>query len=354
MKKHNFNAGPSILPEVAIEETIAALKDFAGSGLSLASVSHRSKDFEAVMNETVALFNEVLNIPDGYKVVLLGGGASLQFCMIPYNLLAKKAVYVNTGIWAGKALKEAKLFGEVVEVKAPDFFSLPKNYSVPADADYVHITTNNTIYGTEIFEDPDFGGIPVIADASSDILSRPIDVSKYGMLYGGAQKNLGPSGLAFVIVREDILGKVDRKIPTMLDYKVHIENGSMFNTPPCIPIFTSMQTLKWIKSIGGLERMYEINKEKAALLYQEIDSNPLFRGTVATEDRSIMSVCWVMADKYKELEADFQAFAQSRGMVGIKGHRSVGGFRASLYNALPRESVVALVEAMKEFAAQKA
>jgi len=355
MKKHNFYAGPSILPQITIDETVKALQNFAGTGLSLAEISHRSKEFEAVMTDAQELMKELLNVPEGYSVIYLGGGASLQFAMVPYNLLNKKAFYLNTGTWATNALKEAKLFGEVIEVSSKDknFSYIPKNYTVPKDVDYVHITTNNTIFGTEIHEDYDFG-VPLVADMSSDILSRPVDVSKYVLIYGGAQKNLAPAGVTFVIVRNDILGKATRQIPTMLNYQTHIDGGSMFNTPPVIPVFSALQTLKWIKEKGGVAAMQKCNQEKAQLLYNEIDSNPLFVGTVAKEDRSLMNVCFVMQEKYKELEADFQKFSSERGMIGLKGHRSVGGFRASLYNALPLESVAALVDAMKEFAKIKA
>ncbi|MDP4208924.1 MAG: 3-phosphoserine/phosphohydroxythreonine transaminase [Bacteroidota bacterium] len=356
MKKYNFNAGPSILPEFTIQETVKAIQNLNGSGLSLMEISHRSKDFEAILNEAVSLFKELLNIPEGYSVLFLGGGASMQFCMVPYNLLNTKAAYLNTGTWASKALKEAKLFGEVVEVassKDANFSYIPKNYEVPADADYLHITTNNTIFGTELHTDLDVN-VPLVADMSSDILSRPMDVSKYALIYGGAQKNLGPAGVTFVIVRNDILGKVKRAIPSMLNYQLHIDNGSMYNTPPCVPIFACLQTLKWIKNLGGVSELYKINKKKAELLYNEIDSNPLFKGTAAKEDRSIMNVCFVMEDKYKALEDEFMEFAKGKGMVGIKGHRSVGGFRASIYNAMPVEGIEALVAAMQEFAKLKA
>ena len=348
MKKHNFYAGPSILPQSAIDETIDALKDFAGTGLSLASVSHRSKEFDAVMNDAVAMFKELLDIPEGYSVLFLGGGASTQFAMIPFNLMRKKALYVNTGTWSTKAIKEAKMFGEVIEIKANDFFSIPKGYNIPNDVDYVHITTNNTIYGTEYHEDLDIN-VPLVADMSSDIFSRKVDISKYALIYGGAQKNLAPSGVTFVIVRHDVLGKVEHKIPTMLNYQTHIDKNSMFNTPPVIPVFTALQTLKWVKANGGVEGMNKRNNEKASAMYNEIDRNKLFKGTVAKEDRSIMNVCFVMNDEYKDLEADFLEFATLKGMIGIKGHRSVGGFRASLYNALDIESVNALVNVMKEF-----
>ena len=355
MKKHNFYAGPSILPQYTIENSAAAIKDFAGTGLSILEISHRSKEFVAVMDEAQALFKELLNIPDGYSVLFLGGGASTQFAMIPYNIMNKKSAYLNTGAWAKKAIKEAKLFGEVDVVASSEdknFNYIPKGYTIPEDADYFHITTNNTIYGTEIREDIDCP-VPLVADMSSDIFSRPVDVSKYAIIYGGAQKNLAPSGVTFVIIKNDILGKVDRQIPTMLNYQTHIDKGSMFNTPPCLPVFSALQTLKWLKDNGGIAAMEKRNLEKAQLLYDEIDRNKLFTGTVVEEDRSIMNICFVMTDEYKELEKEFFEFATSKGMVGIKGHRSVGGFRASTYNALPRESVEVLVSAMKEFESMK-
>ena len=318
-------------------------------------ISHRTKEFQAVMDEAQALFKELLNIPEGYSVLFLGGGASLEFCMVPYNLLNKKAAYLNTGVWAKKALKEAKLFGEVVEVASSadaNYTFIPKGYTIPADADYFHITTNNTIYGTELHEDLD-SPVPLVADMSSDIFSRPVDVSKYGLIYGGAQKNLSMAGVTFVIVKNELLGHVDRPIPTMLDYRTHVEKGSMFNTPPVVPIFCALQTLKWIKANGGVEAMQKRAEERAEVLYSEIDRNKLFRATVtAKEDRSYMNICFVMADEYKELEADFLKFATERGMSGIKGHRSVGGFRASCYNAMPLEGVKALVACMQEFEAQ--
>ena len=352
MKKHNFYAGPSILPQYTIENSIEGIKEFAGTGLSILEISHRSKEFVACMNDTVALFKELLDIPSGYQVLFLGGGASMQFCMVPMNLLEKKAAYLNTGEWASKALKEAKFFGEVVEVassKESLFNYIPKNYEIPADADYFHITSNNTIFGTEIRKDLDVN-VPLVADMSSDIFSRPVDVSKYAVIYGGAQKNLAPAGVTFVIVKEDVLGKVTRQIPSMLDYRVHIKGESMFNTPPVFPVFAALQTLNWIKNMGGVAVMEKKNIEKAAILYDEIDRNKLFRPTISDpEDRSIMNICWVMSDEYKELEKPFGDFAKSRGMLGIEGHRSVGGFRASTYNALPKESVEALVAAMKEF-----
>ena len=355
MKKYNFGAGPSILPQEVMKATADACVEFQGMGLSLMEISHRTKEFQAVMDEAQALFKELLNIPEGYSVLFLGGGASLEFCMVPYNLLNKKAAYLNTGVWAKKALKEAKLFGEVVEVASSadaNYTFIPKGYTIPADADYFHITTNNTIYGTELHEDLD-SPVPLVADMSSDIFSRPVDVSKYGLIYGGAQKNLSMAGVTFVIVKNELLGHVDRPIPTMLDYRTHVEKGSMFNTPPVVPIFCALQTLKWIKSNGGVEAMQKRAEERAEVLYSEIDRNKLFRATVtAKEDRSYMNICFVMADEYKELEADFLKFATERGMSGIKGHRSVGGFRASCYNAMPLEGVKALVACMQEFEAQ--
>lgn len=351
MKKYNFNAGPSMLPREVIEATAAACLDFNGSGLSLMEISHRAKDFQPVVDETVALFKELLNIPEGYSVLFLGGGASLQFCMAPYNFLEKKAAYLNTGVWAKKAIKEAKAFGEVVEVASSadtTYSYIPKNFEIPADADYFHITTNNTIYGTEIRKELD-SPVPMIADMSSDIFSRPIDVSKYICIYGGAQKNLSMAGLTFVIVKDEAVGKVSRYIPTMLNYQTHIDGGSMFNTPPVVPIYCALQTLKWIKAHGGVEAMDKRAQERAAALYAEIDRNKLFRGTVEKEDRSVMNICFVMNDEYKDLEADFMKFATERGMVGIKGHRSVGGFRASCYNAMEMEGVQALIACMQEF-----
>jgi phosphoserine aminotransferase len=351
MKKHNFNAGPSILPREVIEKTAQAVLDFNGIGLSILEISHRSKDFEAVVDEAVVLFKELLEIPSGYSVLFLGGGASLQFCMLPYNLLEKKAAYLNTGTWASKALKEARAFGEVVEVassKDANFNFIPKNYTVPQDADYFHITTNNTIFGTEMHKDLD-SPVTLVADMSSDIFSRPVDVSKYGLIYGGAQKNLAPAGVTFVVVKDEILGKVSRHIPTMLDYRTHIAENSMFNTPPVLAIYSAMETLRWLKSLGGLREMEKRNIAKAQLLYNEIDRNRVFVGTAKEEDRSLMNICFVMKPEYQELEGDFLKFAQERGMVGLKGHRSVGGFRASTYNALPITSVQALVDCMQEF-----
>jgi phosphoserine aminotransferase len=352
MKKHNFSAGPSILSPYTIQNTAEGILDLNQSGLSVMEISHRSKDFMAIMDETQQLFKDLLDIPSGYSVLLLQGGASMQFCMVPYNLLQTKAAYLDTGTWSNKAVKEAKLFGEVEVVassKDTTYSYIPKNYQVPADADYFHITTNNTIYGTEIKEDMDCA-INLVADMSSDIFSRPMDVSKYAMIYGGAQKNLAPAGVTFVIVKDEILGKVDRTIPTMLDYRTHIDKGSMFNTPPCVSIYAAMHTLRWYKEQGGVEAMYKLNLEKAAILYNEIDRNPLFMSDIENEeDRSIMNVTFVMTEDYKDKEADFLAYATELAMSGLKGHRSVGGFRASIYNAMPLSSVEVLTDAMKAF-----
>ena len=351
MKKHNFYAGPSILSEYTIKNTAAAVENFAGTGLSILEVSHRSKEFVAVSDEARALIKELLDVPAGYEVVFLGGGASLQFCMVPFNLLNKKASYLDTGTWASNAIKEAKFFGDVEVVassKDSNYSYIPKNFTVSPDSEYFHFTTNNTIFGTEMRFDPEVG-CPLVADMSSDIFSRPIDVSKYDIIYAGAQKNLAPAGVTLAIVREGALGKMDRAIPTMLDYRTHIKKESMFNTPPVLPIFAALQTLRWYKELGGVAALEKINLEKAAILYDEIDRNRLFKGTTAVEDHSIMNVCFVMNEEYQELEAEFNSFASAAGMVGIKGHRSVGGFRASLYNAMPKSSVEALIATMQEF-----
>ena len=354
MKKYNFNAGPSILPREVIENTARQILDFNGSGLSLAEISHRAKDFQPVVDEAVALIKELLEVPEGYSVLFLGGGASLEFCMIPYNFLIKKAGYLNSGVWAKKAMKEAKLFGEVVEVASSadaNYSFYPKDWTCPTDLDYLHITTNNTIYGTEIRKEPE---VPVrlIGDMSSDIFSRPIDVAKYDCIYAGAQKNLAMAGVTLVIVKDDALGKAERQIPTMLDYRTHVEKGSMFNTPPVVPIYCALETLRWIKANGGVQEMDRRAIERARIVYDEIDRNKLFRGTVAEDSRSLMNICFVMNDEYKEQEKPFFDFATSKGMVGIKGHRSVGGFRASTYNAQTIEGVEALVACMKEFEQQ--
>ena len=327
MKKYNFNAGPSILPREVIENTAKQILDFNGSGLSLMEISHRAADFKPVVDEAMALIKELLDIPEGYSVVFLGGGASLQFMQIPANFLIHKAAYLNTGTWAKKAQKEAKLFG---------------------DADYLHITTNNTIYGTEIRKELD-SPIPMIADMSSDIMSRPVDVSKYIAIYAGAQKNMSMAGVTVIIVKDDMLGKAPRQLPTMIDYRTHVEKGSMFNTPPVVPIYSLLETMRWVKAQGGVKEMDRRAHERADILYGEIDRNKLFRGTVKEEDRSLMNICFVMNDEYKDLEKPFLDYAVAHGMVGIKGHRSVGGFRASCYNAQTVEGVNALVDLMKEF-----
>ena len=354
-KVHVFNAGPCILPQQAIDNAIAALKDFKGTGISVLSVSHRSKEWEAVMEECRSLWKELLHIPDDYEVLFLGGGASLQFLYVAMNFLEHKAAYLETGVWAKKALKEAKGLGEAYAIASSadkNYTYIPKDYKIPEDIDYFHITTNNTIYGTEIKEDIDCP-VPLIADMSSDIMSRPIDVSKYTLIYGGAQKNVGPAGTIFAIVRKEALGKVSRYIPTMLDYRTHIEKESMFNTPPVFSIFVMNETLKWLKGIGGVDAIQKANQEKADILYNEIDRNSMFVGTAAKKDRSLMNVCFVMAPGHEDLQDEFMAFAKEHGMVGIKGHRSVGGFRASIYNACKKEDVEALVACMQEFESLK-
>ena len=355
MKKHNFNAGPCVLPKQAIESAIEAIRDFDNTGIGILEISHRTPGWERVMAETEQLWRDLLNIPDDYAVLFLGGGASTQFFEVPANLMKKKAAYLQTGVWAKKAAKEAKFYGEVEIVASSEdknYTYIPKGYKIPTDADYFHITTNNPIYGTEIHEDID-SPVTLVADMSSDIMSRPVDVKKYGLIYGGAQKNVGPAGVTFVIVRKDLLGQTGRNLQTMVDYRTHIgdepRNNSMFNTPPVFPIFVMHETLKWVKELGGVEEMYKRNKKKAELLYNEIDRNSLFVGTAVKEDRSLMNVCFVMAPGHEALEGEFMAFAKEKGMVGIKGHRSVGGFRASIYNACPLESVEALVACMQEF-----
>lgn len=351
MKKHNFYAGPSILSEYTIKNTADAVINFADMGLSILEVSHRSKQFTAVINEASQLVKELLQVPEGYSVLWLGGGASMQFCMVPFNLLKKKAAYLQTGTWATNAIKEARLFGEVDVVASSEdknFSYVPRDYVIPTDADYFHFTSNNTIYGTEMRFDPD-SPVPLVADMSSDIFSRPIDVSKYDLIYAGAQKNLAPAGVTLVIVKDSALGQVSRPIPTMLNYQTHVKKESMFNTPPVLPIFSALQTLKYYKELGGVDKLMLADEEKAARLYDAIDNSRLFEGTAEVESRSIMNVCFVMSPEYKELEGEFVDFASERGIVGIKGHRSVGGFRASLYNALPLESVEALIAAMNDF-----
>ena len=354
--KHVFNAGPCLLPQEVYDRSIEAIRDFKGTGVSLLSISHRTKEWQDSMDECRALWKELLNIPEGYEVVFLGGGASPQFLYVAMNYLEHKAGYLDTGVWAHKALKEAQGLGNAFAVASSadrNYCYIPKGYEIPKDLDYFHITTNNTIYGTEIKYDID-SPVPLIADMSSDILSRPVDVSKYALIYGGAQKNAGSAGCAFAIIRKDLLGRVTRYLPTMLDYRTHIDKESMFNTPPVFSIFTMIETLKWIKSKGGVEAIHAIDEKKAATLYAEIDRNPLFVGTADAEDRSIMNICFVMAPGYENLQDEFLAFSKSCGMVGIKGHRSVGGFRASAYNAATQEDIEALVACMKEFESQHA
>lgn len=354
-KVHNFSAGPGILPQEAIDQSIAALQNFAGTNLSLIEVSHRGKEFEAVMDEARAAVKDLFQVPDDYSIIFLGGGASMQFCMIPYNLLDENetAAYVNTGVWASKAIKEAKLFGNVNVIassKEDNFSYIPKNWEIPSDAKYLHITSNNTIYGTQMQSFPD-SPVPVVCDMSSDIFSRPIDMKKFDLIYAGAQKNMGPAGVTLVIIKNSLLGKVKRAIPSMLDYKIHIEGESMYNTPPVFPIYVSLQTMKWVQKMGGVKAMEKRNSEKAALLYDEIDRNSLFKGTCAVEDRSKMNVTFVLKDD--AMTEEFMQICKQNNLSGLKGHRSVGGLRASLYNALPIESVQVLVDTMKAFEKSK-
>lgn len=350
--KHNFGAGPGILPQEVFKQAAAAVIDFNGTGLSLLEISHRSPEFEEVLNEAVALVKELFNVPAGYSVLFLQGGASTQFAMAPNNLLPEggKAAYLDSGVWASKALKEAKFFGNVEVVassKESNYTYIPKDYTIPADAAYFHITSNNTIYGTQLQQFPK-SPIPLVCDMSSDIFSREVNVADFGLIYAGAQKNMGPAGVTLVIVKDDILGKSGRKIPAMYNYEVQIEGGSMYNTPPCFAIYVSMLTLKWLKSKGGVQAIEKDNNEKARVLYEEIDRNPLFKAVAAQEDRSRMNVCFVMENT--ELEKPFLKYCDEKGIVGLKGHRSVGGFRASIYNALPITSVYVLIDAMREFA----
>lgn len=358
MKKHNFSAGPAILPASVMEEAAQAARDFNGMGLSILEISHRSPAFIAVLDEAEALVRELLGLSDEFAVIWLSGGASTQFFMAPMNLLdeGETAAYADTGTWSAKAIKEAKNFGTIEVVassKAENYHHIPKGFSVPAHAKYLHITSNNTIFGTQYHHWPEVS-MPLVADMSSDIFSRPLDVERFGLIYAGAQKNLGPAGTTLLIVRKDMLGKVSRKLPAMLDYRLHIENGSTYNTPPVFPIFVSMLTLRWIKANGGLAGMAQHNEAKAKLLYAEIDANPMFQGVVAREDRSLMNAVFVMAPGKEALEKDFLAAAKEVSCVDIKGHRSVGGFRASIYNAMPLESVEVLVEAMQAFAQKHA
>ncbi len=350
-KVYNFSAGPAILPREAMEAGSRACLEFNGMGLSLLEISHRSKEFEAVLNDARAIVKELLGVPDGYQVLFLQGGASLQFAMVPMNLLdeGETAAYLDTGVWANKALKEAKLFGNakaVASSKEQNYTFIPKEYEVPADAKYFHVTSNNTIYGTQLQSFP-ASAVPLISDMSSDIFSRPVDVSKFGLIYAGSQKNMGIAGTTLVIIRDDLMGKAKRKLPSMLDYKLQAENDSMYNTPPVFAIYMALETLKWVKSKGGVSAMQKLNEEKAGRLYAEIDSNPLFKGTCAVEDRSRMNVTFVM--NKPELEGAFLKEAEAAGLSGLKGHRSVGGFRASIYNAMGVDGIDALVSLMRDF-----
>jgi len=351
MKKHNYSAGPSILPQEVLEKAAAAVLDFNNSGLSLIEISHRSKDFVAVMEEARALALELLGLQGkGYQALFLHGGASLEFLMVPYNLMTKagKAAYLDTGTWAAGAIKEAKSFGETLVVassKAENYNHIPKGYAIPPDADYFHCTSNNTIFGTQMNVFPDLD-IPMVCDMSSDIFSRTLDFSKFGLIYAGAQKNMGPAGVTLVVVKEDILGKTGRTIPNMLNLQQHIEKESMYNTPPVFATYTSLLTLQWLKNLGGIPEIEKRNKAKAELLYTEIDRNPLFKGTVAIEDRSKMNVTFLLEDETHN--ATFDAAWKTQGISGLAGHRSVGGYRASIYNAMPIESVQVLVDVMKE------
>ena len=350
MKKHNFSAGPCILPQSVLQKASEAVINFNDLDLSLIEISHRSKDFVDVMENARELALEHLGLQNkGYKALYLQGGASLEFLMVAYNLLEKKAAYLNTGTWADKAIKEARLFGELVEVassKDSNFNHIPKNYSIPTDADYFHCTSNNTIFGTQIKDFPALD-IPMVCDMSSDIFSRQLDFSKFDLIYAGAQKNMGPAGTTLVVVKEEILGKVTRKIPSMLDYKVHISKDSMFNTPAVFPVYVSMLTLEWLKDLGGISAIEKVNDQKAELIYNEIDQNELFKGFVVNkEDRSNMNATFTLENE--ALKSTFDAMWKEAGINGLNGHRSVGGYRASMYNALPLESVQILVDVMKE------
>jgi phosphoserine aminotransferase len=349
MKKHNFSAGPSILPQEVLKKASEAVVNFNDLGLSLVEISHRSKDFIAVMEKATSLALELLGLENkGYKALFLQGGASTQFLMTAYNLLENKAAYLNTGTWSEKAIKEAKLFGEVVEVassKDANFNYIPKNYSVPSDADYFHITTNNTIFGTQIKELPNTD-VPLAADMSSDIFSRQLDFTRFGVIYAGAQKNMGPAGTTLVVVKEDLLGKVSRAIPSMMNYQIMADKESMFNTPPVFAVYTSMLTLEWLKNLGGIAAIEQKNNAKASLIYNEIDRNPLFKGFAAVEDRSAMSATFNLNDD--SLKERFDILCKEGGISGLNGHRSVGGYRASIYNAMPIESVQVLVDIMQQ------
>jgi len=349
MKKHNFSAGPCILPQEVLLKASGAVMDFNDSGLSLIEISHRSKDFVEVMEKARALAIELLGLEGkGYKALFLQGGASLEFLMVAYNLLENKAGYLNTGTWSDKAIKEAKLFGEIVEVgssKDENYNYIPKGYTIPEGLDYLHLTSNNTIFGTQVKKFPKTDA-PLVCDMSSDIFSRQLDFSQFGLIYAGAQKNMGPAGTTLIVVREDILGKVSREIPSMLNYQVHISKDSMFNTPSVFAVYTSMLTLEWLKNLGGIEAIEEINQKKAQLVYSEIDLNPVFEGFANKEDRSNMNATFNLTEE--KLKDTFESMAKEAGINGINGHRSVGGYRASMYNALSLESVGVLVDVMSE------
>lgn len=349
MKKHNFSAGPCILPREVMQKAAKAVLELDDIGLSLIEISHRSKEFVSIMEKARSLALELLGLQEkGYQALFLHGGASLQFLMVAYNLLGKKAGYVNTGTWSDKAIKEANLFGEVVEVassKDKNYNYIPEAYTVPADLDYLHLTSNNTIFGTQIKNFPETG-VPLVCDMSSDIFSRQLDFSKFDLIYAGAQKNMGPAGATLVVIREDLLGKVSRKIPSMLDYRVHIDKESMYNTPPVFAVYTCMLTLQWLKELGGIAAIEEVNEKKAKLLYSEIDLNPLFNGYARKQDRSGMNATFTLADE--RLKEAFDSMWKEAGISGLNGHRSVGGYRASMYNALPMESVGALVDVMSD------
>ena len=350
MQKHNFSAGPCILPQEVLKKAAEAIENFNGINLSLIEISHRSKEFIEVMETARGLVKELLNLPEGYSVLFLQGGASLEFLMTAYNLMKVngKAGYMDTGAWSAKAIKEAKGFGDVdifASSKESVYNHIPKKYTVPTDVDYIHITSNNTIYGTQFKEFPKTNSL-LVCDMSSDIFSRQLDFSKFDLVYAGAQKNMGPAGTTLVIVKDEILGKTGRNIPAMLDYQTHIKAESMFNTPPVFPVYVSMLTLQWLKDLGGVAAIEKLNEEKAAILYKEIDRNPLFNGFAKKEDRSTMNVTFTLAnDDHKEV---FDKIWNAAGVSGIKGHRSVGGYRASIYNAMPKESIQVLVNAMQQ------
>ncbi|TVR76378.1 MAG: 3-phosphoserine/phosphohydroxythreonine transaminase [Saprospirales bacterium] len=357
MKIHNFSAGPSILAQEVLQEAAQAVVNFQDTGLSLLEMSHRSKEFDAVLNEAVDLVHELLQLPEGFKTIFLSGGASTQFALVPMNLLpvGGKAAYVNTGTWADKAIKEAKAFGNievVADSKADNYTHIPKNYQVPSDAVYLHVTTNNTVFGTQFHKLPETR-VPIVADMSSDIFSYEVDMNKVGLIYAGAQKNMGPAGTTLIVVREDLLGKADRHLPSMFDYRIHIKKNSAYNTPPVFPIYVSMLNLRWVKKNGGVKAMESRSIARSELIYSEIDRNPLFRGTTATEDRSRMNATFVLNDDYHSLDSDFLELCKNAGISGIKGHRSVGGFRASMYNAMELDSVQVLVDVMKDLESRK-